>query len=73
MDKQIIIKLHKSFKDCVHSKDGIEFWYARELQILLGYDEWRNFENVVNKAKAVCESVDQRADDHFVEVNKMVS
>ena len=56
MEKQIIIKLHKNFEDCVYKKDGVEFWFARDLQILLGYDEWRNFENVMKKAKSVCAS-----------------
>lgn len=72
MEKQIIVKLHKNFEDCAHEKDGVEFWYARELQILLGYDEWRNFENVVNKAKIACENAKQKVSDHFVDVNKMV-
>jgi len=56
MEKQIIIKLHKNFEDCAHKKDGVEFWYARELQILLGYDRWENFENAINKAKIACEN-----------------
>jgi len=73
MDKQIIIKLHKSFEDCSHNKDGVEFWHARDLQKLLGYDEWRNFENVINKAKSVCTASRQEVEDHFVEVNKMIS
>jgi DNA-damage-inducible protein D len=72
MQKQIIIKLHKNFEDCAHEKDGVEFWYARELQELLGYDEWRNFENVINKAKIACESAKQPVSDHFVDVNKTI-
>jgi len=72
MDKQIITKLHKNFEDCVQNKGGVDFWFARDLQILLGYDEWRNFENVINKAKAVCESSGQNIEDHFVDVNKTI-
>jgi len=72
MEKQIIVKLHKSFEERAHEKDGVEFWYARELQDLLGYDEWRNFENVINKAKIACENAKQKVPDHFVDVNKMV-
>lgn len=34
-----------------------EFWYARELQIVLDYKEWRKFENVINKAKEACDTV----------------
>jgi len=72
MEKQLIIKLHKNFEDCAHEKDGVEFWYARELQELLGYDEWRNFENVINKAKIACKTVKQAVSDHFVDVNKTI-
>ncbi|MEK7172968.1 MAG: DNA damage-inducible protein D [Patescibacteria group bacterium] len=72
MEQQIIVKLHKNFEDCVHEKDGVEFWYARELQALLGYDKWDNFENVVNKAKIACETANQKISDHFADVGKMV-
>ena len=72
MEKQVISKLHKHFEDCAHEKDGVEFWYARELQELLGYNEWRNFERAVSKAKSACENAGQIVDDHFVDVNKMV-
>ncbi|MBU4338282.1 DNA damage-inducible protein D [Patescibacteria group bacterium] len=72
MEKQLIVRLHKNFEERVHIEDGVEFWYARELQILLGYDEWRNFENVINKAKIACETAKQKVPDHFVDVNKMV-
>jgi DNA-damage-inducible protein D len=72
MDKQIIIKLHKSFEDCSHNKDGVEFWYARDLQNLLGYDRWENFENAIKRAKVVCKNAEQPVDNHFREVTKMV-
>ena len=51
MKKEVVVRLHKSFEDCVHEQDGIEFWYARELQGLLGYSKWENFEQVIAKAK----------------------
>lgn len=66
MEKQLIIRLHKNFEDCVHKKGPVEFWYARELQILLGYDEWRNFEKVIDKAKLACETSKQKIAHHFV-------
>lgn len=55
MKKEVVSRLHAGFEDCVHKEDGVEFWYARELQLLLGYDRWENFENVINKAKIACE------------------
>jgi DNA-damage-inducible protein D len=39
MEKEIIVRLHKNFEEHAHKKDEIEFWYARELQVLLGYTE----------------------------------
>lgn len=72
MEKGLIVQLHKNFEDFVHEEGGVEFWYARELQELLGYDEWRNFEHTVDKAKIACESSKQRISDHFVDLNKMV-
>jgi len=72
MEKQLIVKLHKNFEDCAHEKDGVEFWYARELQELLGYDQWRNFENAIKKAKIACENVKQPINDHFVDVSKTI-
>ncbi len=53
--------------------DGIEFWYARDLQTLLGYDSsWQNFSKVIDKAKLACESTGQNLADHFNDVIKMV-
>jgi len=72
MEKGIILKLHKDFDDYAHQKDGVEFWYARELQNLLGYDRWENFETAIRKAKIACESAKQSVQDHFRDVTKMV-
>ena len=55
-----------------YTEDGTEFWYARDLQKVLDYAEWRNFLNVIAKAKTACENSGVVVDDHFVDVNKMV-
>ncbi len=73
MDHAIITKLTKSFEDYAHNVDGIEFWYARELQKLLDYGEWRNFLNVIEKAKLSCKNAGQAINDHFVDINKTIA
>ena len=72
MEKQLIIKLNRTFEDAVYEQDGIEYWLARELQFLLGYTEWRNFLNAIEKAKESCKTTGEKILDHFVDVNKMV-
>jgi len=49
-----------------------EFWFARELQSILKYTEWRNFINIIDKAKTACVNSGASLEDHFVDVNKMV-
>jgi DNA-damage-inducible protein D len=72
MEKELIKRLHGEFEEFAHDENGVEYWFARELQILLGYSEWRNFLNAIDKAKESCESTGIDALDHFVDVNKMV-
>lgn len=54
-------------------ENGVEFWYARELQTVLEYTEWRNFNQVIDKAKLACENSGKRVVEHFVDVNKSIS
>jgi DNA-damage-inducible protein D len=66
MNKQIITKLTKNFEDFAHKKEGVEFWFARDLQNLLGYIEWRKFAGVIEKAKDSCKNTGFEINDHFV-------
>ena len=72
MEKETIIKLNKSFEESAYEEDGVEYWLARELQILLGYSDWRNFINAVEKAKESCKTIGEAVLDHFVDVTKMI-
>lgn len=63
----------KMFDDIKHIDEyGNEFWYARELQHILEYKEWRNFKNVIEKAREACKNAEKVEISHFVDVNKMV-
>ena len=74
MKKEIIQNLAENFEDNSQTtENGIEFWFARDLQQLLGYSEWRNFQKVILKSKTACEVSNNLISDHFVDVNKMVS
>lgn len=73
MKKDIVYKLTENFEDFLHkTEDGVEFWLARDLQHLLGYGKWDNFQNVISKAKTACEISGQDIADHFADVGKMV-
>ena len=50
---------------------GNEYWYARELQKVLEYKDWRNFLKVLNKAKDACKNSGFNIDEQFVEVNRL--
>lgn len=73
MKKELVAKLRQDLEAIINYQEGVEFWYARDLQNLLGYTEWRNFLLVIDKAKQACANSKQRKEDHFVDVNKMIS
>ena len=75
MNKQQIATLKQDFDQHTYQLDdsGIEFCYARDLMILLGYERWENFSKVVEKAKKACENSGVPVHDHFRDVTKMVS
>ncbi|MDO9576823.1 MAG: DNA damage-inducible protein D [Candidatus Cloacimonadales bacterium] len=73
MKKKIIKTLTADFESYSNiTENEIEFWFARDLQHLLGYTEWRNFTKAINKAKTACETSGHKIPDHFVEVNKTI-
>jgi len=73
MKTEIIKSLSTNFEDNSQTtENGIEFWFARDLQHLLGYTKWDNFQNVIIKAKTSCEESENDILDHFADVGKMV-
>ncbi len=73
MKKELITTLTDNFELHIQqTESGIEYWLARDLQHLLGYDKWENFLKVISKAKISCEVSGHEVADHFPDVRKMV-
>lgn len=53
-------------------EDSVEFWYARDLQVPLGYARWENFMTAIGRAMESCVSTGYQVDDHFRGVTKMI-
>ena len=74
MDRNKLITLKSLFDEIVHTtEDGIEYWLARDLQKLLGYARWENFEEAIARAIESCKIVQTKPVDHFREVTKIVN
>jgi len=72
MKHELVVKLHSQFEEFAHTDEGVEYWFARDLQELLGYSKWENFKNAIEKAKTACQQSDHLVEDHFPDVRKMV-
>lgn len=72
MKKEQIIELFEKFEAASAQLNEIECWSARALFELFGYADWRNFLNVVEKAKLACTNSGEQAENHFVDITKMV-
>ncbi len=72
MKSEEIKQLFEQFEAVASELEGVECWSARELQTLLGYSKWENFEKVIQKAKDACKNAGELIENHFPEVRKMV-
>ena len=74
MDKMQIVKIKENFDGTIHNvpNSDVEFWYARELMPLLGYERWENFEKAIKRSMDSCETAGITVSDHFREVTKMI-
>ena len=73
METGIIQSLTNNFESFSYKTDDeIEFWLARDLQHLLGYNKWDNFKNVISKGKTACEVSGENISYHFADVGKTI-
>jgi DNA-damage-inducible protein D len=72
MKTELIVQLNKTFEESAYIENGVEYWMARDIQRLLDYTQWRNFQQVVDKAKTACFKAGQTVSDHFADVSKTI-
>ena len=74
MEKNKIMAIKSQFDETIHIIDetDVEYWLARELMPLLGYERWENFEKAIRRSMESCETSGITVSDHFREVTKMV-
>ena len=78
MDIQRIIQYKSTFDSIVNyinnedNTDKVEIWFARELQVILGYARWENFVVAIQRAVQSCKTQNINVDDHFREVTKLI-
>lgn len=72
MANELVLNDQLGFDKIKHiNENGIEFWYARELMLVLDYKEWRKFEGVIEKARTTCQNSGINEFEHFVDADKL--
>lgn len=71
MNNEIACYSEETFESIKHVDEyGYEFWYARELQRVLEYTQWRRFADTIERAKLACSNSGYSASEHFADVGK---
>ncbi|MFM0599732.1 DNA damage-inducible protein D [Streptococcus suis] len=75
MEQSKIYKTKEKFDSIVNQTEdeAIDYWYARDLMPLLGYERWENFHKAIHRAMNSIETSDTKVSDHFREVTKMIT
>lgn len=75
MEKSKITAIKSQFDDTIHIVDDtdVEYWLARELMPLLGYERWENFEKAIVRSMESCQTSGIAVSDHFREVTKLIT
>jgi DNA-damage-inducible protein D len=72
MKKELISELLSRFENARTDLEGTECWSARDLQEILGYARWHNFQNAIEKAKEACSNAGENCDDHFLDLTREI-
>lgn len=74
MGKKDLVSIgSKSFEDLRKvNEHGAEYWSARDIQPLLGYTQWRRFEDAIKRAITSCNQSGNEPLHHFAGVGKMI-
>lgn len=73
MINDLVNRTEKDFESIKRiDENGVEFWYARELMIMLEYSKWGNFKNVIKKAKDACKGSNIAEGGHFADVGRVL-
>lgn len=72
MEKELITALLTRFENARTELEGTECWSARDLQEILGYAKWQNFQNAIDKARDACTNAGEDCDNHFLDISRTV-